>query len=108
MNSQQNHEMQLETEHASGAEEWYCPMCGRRLLMNWEPKFKKTILEAGDEYAIHSGGKGGLRIGPMQIMPVSDNISEEVPMKPIEDERLAPWEAWLEKIDFEGMWDDEV
>ncbi|HXQ33753.1 MAG TPA: hypothetical protein VN843_07065 [Anaerolineales bacterium] len=106
MFQQPRHEMQLKTESTSGAELWYCPRCGRRLLLDWEPKFKKTILEAGDEYAIHSGGKGGLRMGRTQIMTVNDPSFEEE--HPIEDARLAPWEEWLEESDFEDLWDDEA
>jgi hypothetical protein len=106
--NQQRHEMVLEKTHPSGVEEWRCPTCQRRLLMNWEPKFKKTILEAGDEYAIHSGGKGGLRIGPMQAISTNSAISEDESAPPSEEARLAPWMAWMEKIDFESLWDDEA
>jgi hypothetical protein len=106
--NQQRHEMILEKTRPSGEEEWNCSTCGRRLLMNWEPNFEKTILEAGDEYAIHSGGKGGLRIGSVQVMSADDTILEEKPISPLEDLRLAPWVAWLEEIDFERLWNDEV
>ena len=67
MISEQNHEMQLETTHSSGAEEWYCPKCGRRFLLSMPPEYRKTILDAGDESAIHSGSKGGLRMGSIKI-----------------------------------------
>ena len=67
MISEQNHEMQMETTHSSGAEEWYCPTCGRRFLLNMPPDYRKIILDAGDEAAIHSGSKGGLRMGPIRI-----------------------------------------
>jgi hypothetical protein len=106
--NEQNHEMVLERSYPSGAEEWNCPNCGRRLLINWEPKFEKTILEAGDEYAIHSGGKGGLRIGHMQVAPINDPVLEDESMTPDEEPSLAPWVAWLEKSDFDSLWDDEA
>ncbi len=64
---QQNHEMQLETTHSSGAEEWYCPTCGRRFLLNMPPDYRKIILDAGDESAIHSGSKGGLVMGSIRV-----------------------------------------
>ncbi len=70
MTEQEQHEMILEESHPSGADEWYCPTCGRRLLMNYGPEFKKTVLEAGDEYAVHSGGKGGVR---MQVSKIISN-----------------------------------
>lgn len=66
MNGQQRHEMLLGITHPSGAEEWYCPACGRRLLLSWPPAYKKIVLDPGDELASHSGGKGGLRVGQIQ------------------------------------------
>ena len=95
MISQQSHEMQLETRHESGAEEWYCPLCGRRLLMNWGPKYKKTVLKAGDEYAMHSGGKGGLRIESAQITPPGNLQADE-----ISEQTLRPWIKAIKKLDF--------
>jgi hypothetical protein len=96
----ENHEMILEKTHPSGVDEWYCPTCGRRLLMDYGLQFKKTVLEAGDEFAVHSGGRGGLRIGSMWAFPVDDSSRREE----IDDPRLAPWEAWLEESDFENLW----
>jgi hypothetical protein len=66
MKEQQRHEMVLGTTHPSGAEEWHCPTCGRRFLLNWPPAYKKIVLNAGDELAGHSGGKGGLQMSQLQ------------------------------------------
>ena len=77
MNEQQKHEMVLETTHSSGAEEWNCPTCGRRLLIHWEPTFKKVVLHAGDEFSIHSGGKGGLGMGSIQIHKPGEPVLPE-------------------------------
>lgn len=66
MNEQQKHEMVLALTHPSGAEEWSCPTCGRRFLLSWPPSYKKIILEAGDELASHSAGKGGLSVGQLR------------------------------------------
>jgi DNA-directed RNA polymerase subunit RPC12/RpoP len=107
MNGQQQHEMVLEKMHSSGAEEWYCPTCGRRMLVNWEPKFKKIVLVAGDDFAIHSGGKGGLRIGGMQAKPVDVLDQEEPDQLPAEDFRLTPWKQWLDRSNFEDLWDNK-
>jgi hypothetical protein len=60
MQDDDRHIMQLATRHPSGAEEWNCPTCGRRFLLEWPPEYKKTILEPGDEAAMHSGSKGSL------------------------------------------------
>lgn len=67
MNEGQKHEMVLETTRPSGAEEWNCPACGRRLLISWEPKFTKAVLETGDEFSVHSGGKGGLSLNSIEV-----------------------------------------
>jgi hypothetical protein len=101
----ENHEMVLEKTYSSGAEEWNCPICGRRLLMHWKPTFRKTVIEVGDEYAVHGGGKGGLHIGSMQVLPVDDSSAREE--AEAEDTRLAPWLAWLDKSGFENLWKSE-
>lgn len=89
----EQHEMQLEKTHPAGADEWLCPTCGRRFLMQWPPAYKKIILEIGDEYALHSGGKGGLRLSPPQVS------EDEEPL--LSDElRLAIEEA-LKNVDFD-------
>lgn len=66
MQDVEQHEMELATTHASGAEEWFCPTCGRRFLMTWPPQYSKIILEPGNESVSHSGGKGGLKMGIAQ------------------------------------------
>lgn len=107
MNGQQKHEMVLETTHPAGVEEWYCPECGRRLLIRWEPDFKKTVLAAGDEFSIHSGGKGGLRIGTTQVTAVKDPGVKDSPSMSTEDPRLAPWVRWLDEMHWEDYWEED-
>jgi len=91
---QSHHEMRLEEIYPSGAEEWLCPTCGRRFLMSWPPAYKKIVLIAGDEYAIHSGGKGGVRLAPPQI---SQQEEEFV----LSDELRTAIEEILDDIDFD-------
>ena len=74
MNQEQTHQMNLKTTHLSGVEEWTCPTCGRRLLISWEPMFKKTVLEAGDEFSIHSGGKGGLTMSAVEVGDPQESV----------------------------------
>ncbi len=62
-NHQEKHDMILEKTHDSGAEEWACPTCGRKLLVQWAPAFKRIVLEQGNDIAIHNGSKGDLKIG---------------------------------------------
>jgi hypothetical protein len=107
----QQHKMVLKSTTESGFEEWYCPACGRRFLMHWPPEYKKTILEPGDENATHTGGKGlpgmELNIEPSVNQPVTSDSLDE-PMSVIDDEKLIPWENWMEKVDFESLWDSPL
>jgi hypothetical protein len=56
----------------SGAEEWVCPTCGRRMLLRWPPDYEKLVLDHGDDSAIHVGGKGGVRVGGFAITPTPE------------------------------------
>ncbi len=47
--NEKHHEMTLQETHISGVEEWYCPDCGRRFLVQWPPAYKMIILEQGDK-----------------------------------------------------------
>jgi hypothetical protein len=98
---QEYHEMVLETVHESGAEEWYCPTCGRRFLMQWPPAYSKVILSEGDEYAIHSGGKGGIKMGSLEVETNGEEIPEDEPA-------LEPWLEWFNKVDFEKLWQKDI
>lgn len=93
MQQVEQHAMQLEKIHPSGAEEWRCPTCNRRFLVQWPPKYKKIILEPGDEYASHSGGKGGL----LMQTPVVNQV-EELPLSDV-------WHTAIEKLDFTNWYD---
>jgi hypothetical protein len=92
------HVMNLEIIHESGAEEWFCPNCGRRFLMQWPPQYRKIVLQEGDPHASHSGGKGGLEIQSLQVNHESTQIDE--------DPNLKPWIDWMEQVDLERLWGD--
>lgn len=117
MHEQEQHEMRIERSHPSGAEEWYCPTCGRRFLMQWPPQYKRVIIEAGDEYAVHTGGKGGLSMGAASIdagdalveyteaatQPLGESESaagatedDENATFELSEEMLKPWRAYIE------------
>jgi hypothetical protein len=96
------HEMILSGTGESGAEEWVCPTCGRRMLLRWPPRYEKLILEHGDEAAIHVGGKGGLRIGEVAVAPAS---LAEVPLAEVPPAEVPLAEReWLRDNGIE--WDD--
>jgi len=65
----ETHEMILNGHAESGAEEWVCPACGRRVLMRWPPDFERLILEHGDDRAVHVGAKGGVRMSGLEVSP---------------------------------------
>ncbi len=94
MVSEQSHEMRLETVHPSGAQEWLCPECGRRFVAQWEPKFRRVILEQGQDEIIHKG----------QAM----NLLEEVPDNSSENDTGLQdvWKELLDKLDFDSEDDD--
>ncbi len=94
---QQHHEMVLEKIHESGAEEWFCPVCGRRFLMQWPPNYSRIVLEPGDETAIHSGGKGNLHTHTEVQEAEEEAVAVDAP-------ELEPFNLWFEQIDFESLW----
>lgn len=98
---QEHHVMHQESTDQDGIDIFCCPTCGRRLSMQWSPDFKKTVLEPGDEQAIHSSGKGGLRIGSAEIQP----LAEEAPA--LDEANLAPWIEWMERVNFERLWETD-
>jgi hypothetical protein len=93
----ESHEMELIATRESGAEEWLCPTCGRRFVMQWPPNFKRVILEEGDEDVIHSGGKGGVQMQP----PTAQEVEDTEPVL------SAEMRAALEELDF-GDWPDQA
>lgn len=107
MVEQEYHEMLLDSVHPSGAEEWYCPTCGRRFLMQWPPAYNKVILEAGDESAIHSGGKGS-GAGDATGCEFHTELPQAEALRPDELEALQPWMEWMERVDFDRYWDRDL
>jgi len=88
MKEEQIHTMVLARTYPSGAEEWRCPVCDRRFVVQWLPEYQKTILEMGDEFAVHHTSQTAMTV-------------RSAPADP----RLAPWLDWLEKSNFEGYWE---
>jgi hypothetical protein len=97
--------MELKETHTSGAEEWSCPTCGRRMLVSWSPKFKRIVIEPGNENAIHSGGKGGLSNLLPKVSNPGPQPDDGPALGPDDHARLAPWADWLEGMGFDRLWD---
>ncbi len=63
----ERHEMTLSGMHPTGAEEWTCPECGKKVVLKWHP-FKRIVLVDGEDVE-HVASRGGLKIGPVEITP---------------------------------------
>ncbi len=75
----ERHEMQLEATWPSGAEEWYCPRCGRMVLMQWPPHSKKVVVEPGNDRAIHAANKRRSNAAPPPLdIGTSDQVSASI------------------------------
>jgi hypothetical protein len=103
--NQEHHQLVLEKTYSTGAEEWHCPTCGRRFVMVWSPTYKRIILESGDEFAVHSGGKGI----PGMVVPhlgaeLNNTSQDDGPSQ--EDKNMDPWMDWIESSGFENLWDE--
>jgi len=95
--NEKHHEMIFDKTHTSGVEEWYCPDCGRRFLVQWPPAYKMIILEPGDKDTRHNVSKVNSRTGPRLVTQLEEtDLTDEF--------RLIPWIKWMEKVDFDSMW----
>lgn len=92
----ESHQMLLQTEYQTGAEEWWCPTCGRRFVAQWTPKYKRIILNEGNSQAAHAGGKGEVQMLGVEIAE-PDAAAREA-------QRLEPWSNWAESVDLETLW----
>jgi len=98
--------MELRGVDEAGREEWFCPICGRHFLMRWPPDYDRTIIDPGDEYTTHTGGKGGLRMGALTmgsvVEPPLAYTASLAPDAPLSENVEDLWHKVLSKIDLEG------
>ena len=85
---EKHHEMILTFTHEDGSEEMYCPICGRSILIQWQP-YKKTVISNGDIFASHSAYKGGLKMN----LQMND------------EHRLEDWKRMLSGIGLDSLLD---
>ena len=93
MSRRERHELILNRTYADGSQEWACPTCGRRLLLQWPPAHRRIVLEPGDESAMHNGDRE---------QPWPEVVNKEVAV--LHESGLS--ELWLEAIaslDFSSM-----
>lgn len=95
MNQEPKHHMNLVETHPSGVEEWRCPQCEFRFVMQWTP-YKKLVLEEGDSYALHSASKGDIQIQ----MPDVQNKPESEDTSILSVELRSALDDFLKDMDF--------
>lgn len=105
MENGKQHHMVIARTYPTGAEEWYCPTCGRRFIMQWPPSYKRILLETGDEAVQHDGSKGEMGMG-LDMGTQSVENKDETPGYD-ENEMLDPWLEYLNEIDLDTRLDDE-
>jgi hypothetical protein len=88
----ERHEMILSGRAQSGAEEWYCPVCGRRMLLRWPPDYEKLVLDHGDDAAVHVGGKGGLRVVGAAVTPEPLQVTDSADVQWLRDHGIG-WDG---------------
>lgn len=107
MELSQSHQLRLVHMHASGAEEWLCPTCGRRLLLRWQPAYEKQVLIAGDIRAIHSASRA-----PQPERAAAGSQPSGADMADIggdwSAEGLRPWVRWFHEAGLDDLWNQPL
>lgn len=93
MAPEQKHEMKLINTHPTGAEEWVCPECGRHFIAQWSPKFRRVILENGNEKIVHTGQGTEIK-AQISIQPMDDNPADHTELGDV-------WKQFLKKLDID-------
>lgn len=110
MNNSEHHNMVVAKRYENGAEEWVCPTCGRRFMLQWPPEYKRIVLEPGDENAIHTGGNGGVSMSSAEVQPSSSSGDHPIPLddvqslneasdRAVDDAYLGPWADFIDTLD---------
>jgi hypothetical protein len=103
MNTEDQHQMIVMGTYPTGAQEWYCPTCGRHLILQWPPNYKRIILDEGNAQAVHAGGTCESILGLENIHPArpEDAIEDKPGATDFqEDPYLLPWLRWIGDRDF--------
>ena len=97
------HEMMLVKIYETGVEEWLCPICGRRLMMQRPPQFRRIILAMGDELVSHTASQESLR-----LVGAEDANTTATPRTSshTDDAQLATmrvWADWIDQLDLSAL-----
>ncbi len=120
MNTGNQHQMVVKNTFPTGAQEWYCPTCGRHFIIQWPPNYKRIVLDEGDEQASHTGGAGGVSMGLSETKPEEAECGAEAAAQSrteantqanynnpedcgdtsdLNDPYLGPWASWMNDKD---------
>lgn len=92
------HELYLSQVYPSGAEEWYCPTCGRRLIVEWREGFESTvIINYGNKDAVHTGTRHKDPPNTVESEPSTPTV-EPAPPTPADIPELIPFQEWLDNF----------
>lgn len=97
------HTMNLVREH-EGTEEWLCHDCGRHILVNWNPDFRRTVLEDGDSKVGHNGFKNSVQLEDPGDFHLYRDLPAEDAIAPVDETRLIPWASWMDKSNYSDRW----
>jgi hypothetical protein len=80
--------------------------------MQWPPDYKKIVLVAGDENAVHTGGKSGFTLTPSENHADCGSEvfvePESLEMLTVQDEAgLDVFQEWFEQVNFESLWGEQ-
>lgn len=102
MVTQVQHRMERVGAHLSGAEEWACPTCGRRLLLHAQPTLGAAVLTTGEAGVVHYCGLSSAPSRPHSPEPghIAGGAGGDGEM-PLE--MLRPWLNALRAIEDEGL-----
>lgn len=90
------HEMVVTQKYPSGAQEFFCPTCGRRFVMQWPPAYKRIILDPGDEDALHTGGTAGITMSITDVSTQAEGNQAEDRTGDIDDPYLSLWSKYID------------
>ncbi len=96
----EQHQMELEATYPAGSEEWCCPICGRRFLLQWKPVYTIIVIEPGDEYASHTGVKSEPDPEASEPAPAQETEAAE-------ELDLSIWAEWLDTVDMDA-WEQDA
>lgn len=108
MEEPQQHEMLLEMTYPSGAEQWYCPSCGRRLVLTVPDGSEALAMERGDRYTLVWGSRIGTMATTKTVLDFGDTDAVHYGGQTVEflifddssEESMSVWIDILKDIDF--------